>query len=266
VISNQGQQTTDSGTSIAAPLWAGFVALANQQAQAAGIGNVSFANPLLATIGESASQYSTDFNDITTGNNVSTTPGQFNAVTGFDLATGWGSPKPGLINGLSGVPPPPSTSSVTINYHQVGACNGYVNSFGGVFSGTNFAYVIFAIESIDASLSSSNFAFDPTLLFVHQATDDFFDPSLQLYTDILGPFAAISTTVTKGTDLKFSTNGYGATVVATVNPNGAVEANNTAYFLRYKAAASDPTIVIVKTDSSRTSWPLTLDCTTIVLK
>jgi len=266
VISNQGQQSTNGGTSIAAPLWAGFVALANQQAQAAGIGAVSFANPLLATIGESPSQYSTDFNDITTGNNVVGTPNQFNAVAGFDLVTGWGSPKPGLINALSGVPPPSSASSVTINYHQVGACNGYVNSFGGVSAGANFAYVIFGIESIDASLSTSNFAFDPTLLFVHQATDDFFDPSLQLYTDILGPFAAIATTVTKGTDLKFSTNAYGATVVATVNSNGAIEANNTAYFLRYKAAASDPTIIMVKTDSSRTSWPLTEDCTTIVLK
>ncbi|HVZ79374.1 MAG TPA: S53 family peptidase [bacterium] len=78
------------GTSAAAPLWGAFMALVNQQALLQGKGTVGFANLALYTIGKGAS-YTTDFHDVTTGNNGSAT--QFPAVTGYDLATGWGSPK-----------------------------------------------------------------------------------------------------------------------------------------------------------------------------
>jgi subtilase family serine protease len=88
-----------AGTSFATPRWAGFMALVNQQAVAAGNPTVGFINPALYTIGESSS-YENDFHDITSGNNGATLylaaapmtlPG-FNAVTGYDLITGWGSP------------------------------------------------------------------------------------------------------------------------------------------------------------------------------
>ena len=84
------------GTSFAAPMWAGYLALVNQQAVANGNSRVGFINPLLYAIGEGSS-YDADFHDITSGNNG------FPATTGFDLATGWGSPNgSGLINSLSG--------------------------------------------------------------------------------------------------------------------------------------------------------------------
>jgi kumamolisin len=84
------------GTSFAAPMWAGYLALANQQAVANGGPTLGFINPALYAIGLGAS-YDTDFHDITTGSNG------YSATVGFDLATGWGSPNgSALINALVG--------------------------------------------------------------------------------------------------------------------------------------------------------------------
>jgi hypothetical protein len=87
-----GQDYTVGGTSCAAPLWAGFTALVNQQAAAAGKAFVGFINPALDTIGTGPA-YSSCFHDITTGNNTSPeSPTKFYAVGGYDLCTGWGTP------------------------------------------------------------------------------------------------------------------------------------------------------------------------------
>ncbi len=45
LICNNGQGVSVGGTSAAAPLWAGFIALANQQAAAGGKPSVGFLNP-----------------------------------------------------------------------------------------------------------------------------------------------------------------------------------------------------------------------------
>jgi hypothetical protein len=90
------------GTSCAAPLWAGLTALANQQAAAAGQPAIGFINPAVYSIGTNAI-YTQSFHDITAGNNEwygSTT--KFPAVSGYDLCTGWGTPKgQSLINALA---------------------------------------------------------------------------------------------------------------------------------------------------------------------
>jgi len=83
------------GTSFAAPMWAGYLALVNQQAVANGGAPVGFINPTIYTQNVT-SRYAADFHDITSG-----TSGNFSAVTGFDLVTGWGSPNSGLINALA---------------------------------------------------------------------------------------------------------------------------------------------------------------------
>lgn len=84
------------GTSFAAPMWAGYLALINQQSVANGNKTLGFINPSLYTIGEGSS-YDSDFHDITSGSNG------YSATTGYDLATGWGSPNgSGLINALAG--------------------------------------------------------------------------------------------------------------------------------------------------------------------
>jgi subtilase family serine protease len=92
------------GTSFAAPRWAGFLALVNQQAVANGRGTVGFVNPALYSIGIGKT-HSGAFHDITSGSNPPAvgTGSAFNAVPGYDLVTGWGSPAgAGLINQLAG--------------------------------------------------------------------------------------------------------------------------------------------------------------------
>lgn len=80
----------EGGTSFAAPLWAGFMALVNQQAAATSQPAIGFANPTLYAIGKSTN-YLSCFHDITTGMNTnSTSPSKYYAVAGYDLCTGWG--------------------------------------------------------------------------------------------------------------------------------------------------------------------------------
>jgi subtilase family serine protease len=92
------------GTSFAAPMWAGFIALVNQQLAANGKPLIGFLNPTIYAQNVT-SAYATDFHDITSG-----TSGSFSAVPGYDLVTGWGSPNgTGLINALAaGAPAPPT--------------------------------------------------------------------------------------------------------------------------------------------------------------
>lgn len=92
-----GRWTNIGGTSAAAPLWAGFAALVNQQRQANGLRQIGFLNPILYSLGKS-SHYSSDFNDIRDGS----TNLYYPAVQGYDNATGWGSMNgQGLFQDLS---------------------------------------------------------------------------------------------------------------------------------------------------------------------
>jgi len=84
------------GTSFAAPMWAAYVALANQQLAAKGKSPAGFINPTIYPQNITGS-YGTNFHDITSG-----TSGSYSAVTGYDLVTGWGSPTPSLISALGG--------------------------------------------------------------------------------------------------------------------------------------------------------------------
>jgi len=94
------------GTSFAAPLWAGYVALANQQAVNNGSSStLGFINPMIYPLALTSS-YGSYFHDITSG-----TSGSYSAVTGYDLVTGWGSMNgAGLINALVGVSTSPNFS------------------------------------------------------------------------------------------------------------------------------------------------------------
>jgi hypothetical protein len=94
----------EAGTSVATPLWAGFVALVNQQAAANGQPRVGFINPALYAIGKSAN-YAACFHDITDGNNFSpSSPARYSATTGYDLCTGWGTINDPLIDALLAPP------------------------------------------------------------------------------------------------------------------------------------------------------------------
>ncbi len=103
VIADTNQQEVIGGTSAAAPLWAGFTALANQQAVANGKPTAGFINPAIYAVAKTAS-YPSIFADVVTGNNFwSNSPTAFPAVPGYDLCTGWGTPLgDNMIDLLSG--------------------------------------------------------------------------------------------------------------------------------------------------------------------
>ena len=95
------------GTSFAAPMWAGYIALVNQQLAANGEPTIGFIDPTIYSQSVTSS-YGTEFHDITSG-----TSGSYSAVTGYDLVTGWGSPNgTGLINALA---PTSTTPDFTIS-------------------------------------------------------------------------------------------------------------------------------------------------------
>ena len=83
------------GTSFAAPMWAAYIALVNQQLVDNGDATIGFINPTIYAQNVTSS-YGTNFHDITSGKS-----GSYSAVTGYDLVTGWGSPKPALITALA---------------------------------------------------------------------------------------------------------------------------------------------------------------------
>jgi hypothetical protein len=89
---NNGGSGNFGGTSCAAPLWAGFAALVNQQAAVNGAPPIGFINPAIYAIGKGAN-YNSAFHDTTIGDNTSfRSPTRFYAVSGYDLCTGWGTP------------------------------------------------------------------------------------------------------------------------------------------------------------------------------
>jgi len=127
------------GTSFAAPLWAGYIALANEQALLNGAtSTIGFINPTLYAIGSAGgSNYAAAFHDITSG-----TSGSYSAVTGYDLVTGWGSMNgAGLINALVGASTTPtftvsaSPASVSVLQGNSGGSTITVNFLNG-FSST----------------------------------------------------------------------------------------------------------------------------------
>jgi Pro-kumamolisin, activation domain/Viral BACON domain len=139
VYYNQGNFNSGEyfgGTSAAAPLWAAFTALVNQQAVAQGESTVGFINPAVYAIGKSAN-YANDFHDITTGNNTNTTVGnEWYATNGYDLCTGWGTPNgQNLINALAPPAQLPFSLAPSTGFNAVG-------STGGPFTPSSQVYVL----------------------------------------------------------------------------------------------------------------------------
>ena len=102
-----GDQTTCQanyygGTSFAAPMWAGYIALVNQALVAQAKPTVGFLNPLIYTQNITPATYATGFHDITSGTGLGSKGTiKYTATNGFDLITGWGSPSAGLITTLT---------------------------------------------------------------------------------------------------------------------------------------------------------------------
>jgi len=86
---SQSAVNSSPGTSAATALWAGLMALADQDAHH----DLGFVNPAVYRIARSSS-YHKAFHDITTGTNLTLGPVnyQYHAGPGWDPVTGWGSP------------------------------------------------------------------------------------------------------------------------------------------------------------------------------
>jgi subtilase family serine protease len=131
-IYDNGKNTNDfdgnGGTSAAAPLWAGFMALVNQQSAANGGPSAGFINPAIYAIA-AGSNYALCFHDVTSGNNTwSKSPNLFYATNGYDLCTGLGTMNgTNLIIALASpipapsfLPPVSSAGVVTLTWTTVG--------------------------------------------------------------------------------------------------------------------------------------------------
>jgi subtilase family serine protease len=111
VIYDNGKKPKDydgwGGTSCAAPMWAGFMALVNQQSAANGGPSAGFINPALYAIA-AGSNYASCFHDVTSGNNTwQQSPDLFYAANNYDLCTGLGTMNgTNLINALAFSSPP----------------------------------------------------------------------------------------------------------------------------------------------------------------
>jgi kumamolisin len=181
------------GTSFAAPLWAGYLALVNQQSLANGNKTLGFVNPSLYSIG-AGSSYGADFHDITSGSNG------YSATTGYDLVTGWGSPNgSGLINALAGTVAAPGFS--------LSASPGSVSIVQGGSGSSSITSTVSGGFSTAVALSASG---EPT-----GVTVTFASPGSITGTGSLGMSITVASTVATGTYPIKVTGTAGSTVETT---------------------------------------------------
>lgn len=119
------------GTSCAAPLWAAFTALVNQNRITNGWSRIGFLNPTLYPIA-GGSSYSTAFHDIADASSNLYYP----AETGYDLTTGWGSFNgAGLLSALT-----PSAAHLTVTLTTPSPLT--IGVSWTSFSGSGFTYSV----------------------------------------------------------------------------------------------------------------------------
>ncbi len=234
------------GTSFAAPMWAGYMALANQQALLNGNALLGFINPTIYPLGL-GSGYAADFHDITNGNNG------FPAVTGYDLDTGWGSPNgSGLINALARTSSGPNfTISASPTSVSVAQGSNGTSTITTAVSGGFSSVIALSASGQPASVTVS---FNPTSIAA---------PGSGTSTMTM---AVASTTATGTYTITVTGTGGGVTQTATVNLT--VTAPASANF----TISASPTAITVVRGSSGTStittaalngfnWPITLSAT-----
>jgi len=197
------------GTSFAAPRWAGFLALANQQAAENGK-SIGFINSTIYSSYFAGINYESDFHDIVNGNNNNGKGQSYNAVTGYDLVTGLGSPNgQSLINLLAGPVPVPtftisdSPNSLTIAQGASGTSTVTIASQHGFNSSTSLS-----IAGLPAGVTAS---FSPS--FVTPSSNGSATTTLTLTAGATATAGTVTVTVT-GVSGSLSQS---ATIALTVN-------------------------------------------------
>jgi subtilase family serine protease len=241
VRADGADQTGTGGTSCAAPLWAGFTALVNQQSAANGSSSVGFLNPALYTVGKSAS-FTNCFHDISTGNNTnSTSKTKFFAVAGYDLCTGWGTPSgTNLINALA-----PASGPATILASPASQTNIYggTATFSVTAGGSSpLAYQWYFTNAIPGATNAS------LVLNTLTATNagNYFVIVTNAYGSATSAVARLTViTAPSITQSPVSqSNSYGATVTFTANAIGGAPLAYQWYFTNAVAGATNASLVI----------------------
>lgn len=220
------------GTSAATPVWAGFVALLDQERATLGQGAVGFMNPTLYKL-SSTSAYSSDFHDVVSGNNGTPSVTGYSAATGYDLTTGLGSfIGASLLHDLSiGAPASTSTAvSSSLNPSTAGTSvtftatvspavpNGETVTFydGATLLGSGTTSSSAAVYST-SSLSAGNHS-----ITARYSGDTAYSSSTSpVLTQVVN--SVVATSITLVSSLNPSTTGALATFTATIDqsvPNG----------------------------------------------
>jgi subtilase family serine protease len=217
------------GTSFATPMWAAYLALANEQAATNG-DSIGFINPIIypAALGSS---YSTLFHDITSGS-----CGTYSGITGYDLCTGWGSPNTtGLINLFAGSSTPSFTlsdspSSLTITQGGSGTSTITVTDVSG-FTGS----VTLAASGLPSGVTAA-FGTNPTT-----GTS-----VLTLTASSTATTGSATVTITGTSGSLTATTTLALTVNSTATPNFTVAASPTSVTVT-QGASGTSTITITST-------------------
>jgi subtilase family serine protease len=217
------------GTSFAAPMWAGYLALANQQAAANGK-TIGYINPIIYPDALSSS-YSTLFHDITSGS-----CGTYSGEVDYDLCTGWGSPNgSGLINALAGSATPSFTlsdspTSLSITQGGSGTSTITVTDVGG-FTGS----VTLAASGLPSGVTAA-FGTNPTT-----------GTSVLTLTASSTATTGTSTVTITGTSGSLTaTTTLSLTVTATASPNFTIAASPTSVTVT-QGSSGTSTITITST-------------------
>ena len=197
-----GEDWKVGGTSCAAPLWAGFTALINQQGAASSLPPIGFINPAIYAIGK-GTNYTSCFHDIVIGNNYSpSSPNKFPAVSGYDLCTGWGTPKgTNLINALVALP----------DGLQVTPLNG-----------TNWSFPVGGPSSVAQTFNLTNIG-STNLTWALANTSVWLNVSLSGSTLTAGASAAVGVSLNNAVAAALPIGSYGATVFFTNLNTGVVQ-------------------------------------------
>jgi hypothetical protein len=146
--SSSGGWQTVGGTSSAAPIWAALLAVTNAsatcQSNVATANGVGFVSPLLYAVAANPTGYAASFNDISVGNNDPYGYSDlFQATTGYDMASGLGSPQltqPGNGAGLAYYLCTAAASGSRPTVTNIAANTAFTSasSTGVTITGTNF--------------------------------------------------------------------------------------------------------------------------------
>jgi subtilase family serine protease len=190
-----------AGTSCAAPLWAGYMALINQGLTQSGQNSAGFINPFLYSLLNQAN-YTNCFHDVTNGNNTwSSSPAKFYTTNNYDLCTGLGTPKVGLIAAF--LPVNPSFAISTTNL------------LGGGYAGGNFTWSPSTLTlSNNGTVNFSWTAVGPPTWLTLSSTNGLLTPNS--FTNLSLRSTSTTSNLTSGvyTSSFQITNGYSTTNIA----------------------------------------------------